>query len=277
MEALRIVQQTIVYLEDHMLDNIDMNQLAEYIGETAYHLNQTFTMICGMNTEEYVYRRRLSDAADELIKGDQRLVDVAEKYGYKDAHAFSHDFSDYHGFSPVLVRTHKESVKRFSRLYVKYGVTEHPPLSYTILDFQEIRLAGYRQFIPNQELLNHFLIPDLLFEAVEKGHLNELHDLRSQQIYISVRPLVDGLEIFYGVPHDGNTLLEVEYLKERKCAVFTQQGHIDFLYNQVWQGIEQQVSVTLNYLKNDHYVSVLLLPLDFDSHYTKMTFYLPIQ
>ncbi|KAA1040149.1 helix-turn-helix transcriptional regulator [Macrococcus equipercicus] len=277
MEALQLVQQTIVYLEDHLLDHIDLTEMADYIGETAYHLNQTFTMICGMNPEEYVHRRRLSEAAQELMTGDRRLIDVAEYYGYNDAHSFSDDFSDYHGISPMLARTTKESLKVFNRLYVRLGVTEQPPLSFSIQDFHEVRLAGYRTMVDHQELFNHFLIPDLLYEAKESGHFDVLRSLTAaQQLHVVVHPTKDGTEIFYGVPYDAHTTLDIEYMKETKSAVFQQQGHIDFLYNKLWQSVEQQL-MTLEYKKNDYYVSLLPLQLDFDSDYTRMTFVLPIK
>ncbi len=273
-----MVQQVIVYLEDHLLDTVNLDEMADYIGVTAYHLNQTFTMICGMNTTEYVHRRRLSEAAIDLIHGERRLLDVASDYGYKDAHSFSADFSDYHGISPVLARTSKDSLKLFNRLYVKYGVTDQPPLSFSIQDFHEARLAGYRVFIPNEALYNHFLIADLLYDADQTGQLDELKKLTTAHLfYVSVHPSNEGIEVFYGVPFDGSTTLEIEYIKASKAAVFREQGHIDFLYNQVWQSIEQQIAVTLDYKKNDYYLSLLPLNLDFDSDYTKMTFVLPIQ
>jgi len=108
--------------------------------------------------------------------------------------------------------------------------------------------------------------------------LDELKKLTTAHLfYVSVHPSNEGIEVFYGVPFDGSTTLEIEYIKSSKAAVFREQGHIDFLYNQVWQSIEQQIAVTLDYKKNDYYLSLLPLNLDFDSDYTKMTFVLPIQ
>lgn len=278
MESLQQVQKMIVYLEDHLYQNVTIDELGDHIGETPFHCHQTFTMICGMNIEEYILKRRMTEAAQRVITGNERLVDIANDFGYPNANRFSHEFSEYHGMSPVKARMQQDELKLMNRLYVKYAVTEQPPLAYLTGHHHEVRLAGYRVTLSNHQLMNHFLIPDTLFNAKEKGQLEMLKSIQpNMPLYVSVHPFVDGVEIFYGVPHNGKTNLDTEYIKHDTFAIFTLQGNIDYLLNEVWHSIEQQISISLPYVKNDYYFAQLPLNLDFDQDFTKMTFYLPIK
>ncbi|GGB05173.1 AraC family transcriptional regulator [Macrococcus hajekii] len=275
MESLKMIQQTIVYLEDNLLKKIQLDELARHIDETPFHVNQSFTMITGMNIEEYVTRRRLSDAAVELVKGNMSLLEIAEKYGYPDALSFSDDFRDYHGYSPLQARAHQQDLKSFNRLYVKFGVTEQPPLSYMIQHKRLSRLIGYRLQVSTPALYNHFFLADLLYDLEDNGQLNELKK-RSESVYVIVHPHTYGVEVFVGVESDETTQLETEHLHHEKFAVFKSRGYVDYLFNEVWQSIEQQVAVMLDYKKNDYYIAQFNLPIDFDGHSNKMQFYLPI-
>ncbi|TDM04311.1 helix-turn-helix domain-containing protein [Macrococcus carouselicus] len=277
MESLKMIQQTIVYLEDNLLMDIQLDTLARHIGETPFHLNQTFTMITGMNIEEYLTRRRLSEAAADLIAGKVSLLEIAAKYGYADAAAFNDAFRDYHGLSPLQARTHRQQLKQLNRLYVKLAVTEEPPLSYMIESKVQSRLIGHRTQIASKALYNHFLIADLLLDHYEEGKLAELAEQGDGPLYLVVHPHPYGLELFVGVASDEKTLLETEHLHHTKFAVFKKRGHLDYIFNEIWQSIEQQISVMLDYRKNDYYIAQLNLPLDFNSFDNKISFYLPIE
>ncbi len=40
-------------------------------------------------------------AANDVINGATRLVDIAKKYHYANSNDFANDFSDFHGVSPI--------------------------------------------------------------------------------------------------------------------------------------------------------------------------------
>lgn len=278
MDALKLVQQTIVYLEDHLLEELTLESIAHYLEISPYHLNQTFTMICNMNIREYITGRRMTESALELIHDDNRLVDIADKYLFSDVHVFTEAFNTWHGISPIQARSRQDHLKLLHRLYVKYAVTDTPPIHYSINEYPSVRLAGYRIQFSSDSLDEHFLIPDALFDAQDKGDLDRLAELNSAApLYVVTHPIEDGLELFIGVPYEKDTTLETEYIHHTRFASFNQQGQLDYLFNSIWHSIESQVAITLQFLHNDFYIAKLSLPLDFDSAYTKMNFLLPIQ
>lgn len=276
MEPLNMIQQTIVYLEDNLLRQVELEEVARHIGETPFHLNQTFTMITGMNIEEYIRNRRLTEAARELVEGRSSLLEIAEQYQYQDAASFSEDFRDYHGLSPLQARSHQEQLKQLKRLYVKFSVTEKPPLPYFIQSRDFARMIGYREQIHNRDLYNHFLLADLLYSYQQDGRLKRLTSNHRVPLYVVIHPHAYGLEVFLGIESNASTQLETEHLHHQKFAVFKERGHLDYIFNEIWQSIEQQVAVMLSFRKNDYYIIQLNEPLDFDNTHNKVLFHLPI-
>ncbi|MDT4051254.1 helix-turn-helix domain-containing protein, partial [Staphylococcus arlettae] len=83
----------------------------DYVGLSPYHLDQSFKMIVGLSPSEYAQARKMTVAAQELLDGSGRLVDIAKKYHYANTNDFAYDFSDFHGISPLQANAKKERLK----------------------------------------------------------------------------------------------------------------------------------------------------------------------
>ncbi len=62
--------------------------------------------------------RRLSLAAEDLRRTDEKVIDIAFKYGYETPESFPRAFTRFHGVSPTDARK-GATAKNFSRLSVK--------------------------------------------------------------------------------------------------------------------------------------------------------------
>ena len=74
---------------------------------------------------EYIRRRRLSRAAEELA-GGAKVLDTALKYGYSSSESFSRAFSAFHGAKPSEVK-HGASAKSYPRLQIPLDEAPVPP------------------------------------------------------------------------------------------------------------------------------------------------------
>ncbi len=98
------MNQILNYIEEHLEEKLTSGQLADIAGYSEYHFLQLFKAHTGETVMEYVCRRRLFQAMDEIASGS-RIIDVAFRYGFESHSAFSRAFKREFGFSPSLLRT----------------------------------------------------------------------------------------------------------------------------------------------------------------------------
>lgn len=278
MKSIKTVQKTIIYLEDHLLQPFTLDDLSNYLEESAFHITQSFTMITGMSVEEYVHSRKMTEAANYLLNGNYRLVDVAEKYGYSSAHEFSTAFSEFHGISPIQARANPEKLHMVHRLYLQLSVTTKAPAHYSIRRTDYTALIGKSLRIDNQQLSNQFLIPDLIYDENKDGFIDELlHLSHDGKLYVTLHPDITGVHIFIGVQSERSYQYETASIARAQYAVFHARGHLDYIFSEIWHSIEKQVDLQLHYLRNEQFVYVLPSDYAFDNDFNKVELWIPVE
>ena len=112
------IQRAINYIEDHVEDDIDIAAAAREATSSPFHFQRMFSMLTGITLGDYIRMRRLSLAADELRRGNEKTIDIALRFGYDTPESFSRAFQRFHGITPTEAR-HGGNVRSFSRLSVK--------------------------------------------------------------------------------------------------------------------------------------------------------------
>ena len=118
MDWMTGLQRAIDYVEAHLTDDIDYAAAAKEAASSSFHFQRVFSIICGYTLGDYIRMRRLSLAADELMRTNEKVIDIALKYGYDTPESFSRAFTRFHGVTPTQARS-GSAVRSFSRLSVK--------------------------------------------------------------------------------------------------------------------------------------------------------------
>ena len=105
MDWVRMINQAIAFMEEHLAENITLADIAGSVHLSAFHFQRAFSLLTGMSPAEYLRKRRLSQAGAELAEGKTRVIDAALKYGYDSPESFAKAFARFHGASPMQVRT----------------------------------------------------------------------------------------------------------------------------------------------------------------------------
>lgn len=92
MDILSSLSNAVDYIERNLCDEIDISQIARASALNEYELNNLFHSLTGMTIKEYIRKRRLTLAAFDLQSSEQRIIDVAIKYGYDSADSFRRAF-----------------------------------------------------------------------------------------------------------------------------------------------------------------------------------------
>ena len=116
MDWIKAINDAISYIEDHLTEEIKLNDIAGNVNISPFHFQRSFSVIVGMTPAEYVRNRRLSQAGAELSRGECQVIEAAFKYGYDSPESFAKAFSRFHGVSPIQARN--GSQVRFMNRYV---------------------------------------------------------------------------------------------------------------------------------------------------------------
>ena len=280
LDVIKQIQQAIVYIEDHLLEPFHLQDLSDYVGLSPYHLDQSFKMIVGQSPSDYALARKMTLAAQDVITGSGRLVDIAKKYHYPDAHSFAQAFSEVHQVSPLQANLKRDMLNIQPRLYIKLTTTEREPYPYQLENSEDTALVGYARFVPTSELENPFKVPDFLEDLLLDGKIKELrkyNDVSPHELFVINCPLDEGMEIFVGVASERYPAhLESRFLPSRQYAKFNLQGELDYVVNEAWYYIETSLQLTLPYENNSLYVEIYPFDISFDNPFTKVQLWVPV-
>ena len=139
------MQKAIDYIEDHLTETIDYDDVAAQSYSSSYHFQRVFSILCGFTVGEYIRNRRLTLAGAELAMGDTKVIDVALKYGYESPDSFAKAFQKFHGILPSQARSNGSNLKSFSRLVLKFSLEGGSMMDYRIEEKDEMILTGYKR------------------------------------------------------------------------------------------------------------------------------------
>ena len=156
MEWVERLNQSMNYIEEHLTGEIDYEQLGRIACCSTYHYQRMFTYMAGITLAEYIRRRKMSLAAVDLQGGDERIIDIAEKYGYRSPTAFNRAFQSFHGIAPSSVKDEGVSVKSFSPIVFKIAVKGAIEMNYRIETKEAFRIIGVSAPLDKQ-IENNFM------------------------------------------------------------------------------------------------------------------------
>ena len=99
MEWIDRMNAAMDHLEARLTDRIDASELARIACCSSFHFQRMFSYMAGVPLGEYVRRRRMTRAAEDLCNG-ARVTDVAARYGYDSPTAFTAPFKASTAFRP---------------------------------------------------------------------------------------------------------------------------------------------------------------------------------
>lgn len=101
MEWMESIRKAINYIEENITEELTIENIAKHACISSFYFQKGFTMLCGFSVMEYIRNRRLSIAGEELIRSNQRIIDIAVKYGYDSPDSFTKAFVRFHGVTPL--------------------------------------------------------------------------------------------------------------------------------------------------------------------------------
>jgi len=121
------ITRTLAHIEQHLNDDIDLDQLADVAAFSRFHFHRIFRAFVGEPLHAYVRRLRLERAARELRAVDSSVTDIAAKAGFGSHEAFTRAFGDMFGRSPSAYRAahHSQQLSEDSPVHASSHPRRH--------------------------------------------------------------------------------------------------------------------------------------------------------
>jgi len=132
MDWIQNITKAIHYIENHIADDICIDEISNHAYSSSSHFQFIFHMVTGMPIGEYIRNRRLSMAAQDLLKTNSKIIDVAMRYQYDTQESFSKAFTRFHGVPPSKIRQGK--VRVFNPLSINITVKGGFDMSRKMID-----------------------------------------------------------------------------------------------------------------------------------------------
>ncbi len=202
MDMIRQLNEAIEYIEANLCAEFDIDTAAGIACVSADSLARFFSYMTGMTLTEYIRRRRLTLASHELRHSRMPMIDIAVKYGYDSAAAFSRAFVRQHGVAPSVYRKNGGSLKICPPASFHMIIKGAREMDFRLIELEETGVYGVSkpyegQGYRSREELRHLMwaddhddVPGLLCE----GRWNE----QGNTAY-------DG--VWYGVWQDGRYMI----------------------------------------------------------------------
>ncbi len=112
------IQRSIDFIEQNLEYDIALSKVASQAYCSLYHYHRIFQSMVGYTVKDYIRKRRLSCAAEELFYSNVRIIDIALKYQYKTHESFSRAFFKEVGISPKEYRSYKKNIYNFDKVNI---------------------------------------------------------------------------------------------------------------------------------------------------------------
>lgn len=142
-EKVEIILQ---YIEDHLDEDLSLDNLAEIVGYSKYHLHRMLSELLGISVHLYIQKRRLSNAAYELVHNKKEIAQIALTAGYSSQQAFHTAFKKGYKETPDAYRQQQ----KFYPLILPYDIETagkenglHRIANIQIVKNREFKCVGY--------------------------------------------------------------------------------------------------------------------------------------
>lgn len=139
------IKNALDYIESHITEKLDYEQIARQAAISNYHCQRVFGILCGYTLGEYIRNRRLALAGEELSSRKIRVIDAALKYGYDSPDSFAKAFYKFHGITPSAAREPGAELHAFPPLSIKISLEGGQVMKYRIEEKPQMILTGYRR------------------------------------------------------------------------------------------------------------------------------------
>lgn len=163
MDHYQRIQHAIDFMEEHLQEELLITDIAAKAYFSAFHFQRLFQAISGFTVQEYIRKRRLSEAAVLLAETRMNVLSVALSCQYQSQEAFTRAFEKCFKITPGAYRRSGADLPLQQKLNfldyqtrIKGEITLNKP---SIVEFEDIHIVGREYKTSLREERNYEEIP----------------------------------------------------------------------------------------------------------------------
>lgn len=174
MDWIQGMSNAIDFMEAHLLEPIDFEEIARQAGSSTFHFMRMFNILTGFTVGEYIRNRRLTLAGNELSLSNAKVVDVAFKYGYETHESFTKAFRQFHGITPSAARKPGAPLKSIGRLSIQVTLKGEKVMNYKFVEKNAFTVVGKKIPVTCVNGENFKIIPEFCHQCSVDGTYDQL-------------------------------------------------------------------------------------------------------
>ena len=247
MEWLTRMKDALDYMERNMEETLSIEDIAKVACSSPFHFQRMFNMLTGVTVADYIRKRRLTLAVQELTMTTAKVIDVSYKYGYDSPESFAKAFRKAHGVSPSAARSQGVQLKAFPRLSFHLSLKGDQEMEYKIIEREPFLVIGKKWDVTCKDGENLRVIPQLWQEVNRDGTSDKIMEIGGDQdilgICIQMKPANENFYYWIAVESPTGTDpqgFETTVIPAATWAVFTSTGPMPHAIQSVWKRIFEE-------------------------------------
>lgn len=224
MRWMESIGEAISYIEENITGKLTIETIAGQALISPFYFQKGFAMLCGFTVSEYIRYRRLALAGSELVATNNKIIDIAIKYGYDSPDSFTKAFIRFHGVTPAAVRKSGAMIKSFAPLKIKFSLEGGYSMEYKVVKKEAFTVIGMSRVLQYENAAED--VPKLWTEFFAAGKSDTICCMYG----INIDESMNGNEFEYLIADNYNSAVDIpegfvtKVIPEYHWAVFTCRG-----------------------------------------------------
>lgn len=255
------LNEIIEYIESNLNSRLDITLLAQKAGLSLYEFRRIFSFIAGIPISEYIRKRRMSRAAEDLLSGNTSITELAIKYGYDAPSSFSRAFKEFHGVSPHEVNKGNCRLNIFTPLEFETKISGGTGISYSLRKDTDFYVCGISH---TSEMSDTECCEDAWSAFYESKYADEILSQCQDNLYAIYENGTNNVLCTIGARDYENDNIAKIHIPESLWMCFKLYGSDDSTVNEFYNNILYRCIRSSTYIKNSSLPNIEIFPRNTD-------------
>lgn len=165
MDYFGIINKSIEYIEENIKEKLTLEEISKKIFLSPFHFHRVFTAFTGFSVMEYIRKRKLHLAIEEIKNKEKTILEIAVDYGYSTNESFSRAIQKECGKNPSEIRKNGLKIEVFQRfkLWGKRYAKNHgdKKIFFELIQSEEMLICGIMRKLTLNDGKNYIEIPKI--------------------------------------------------------------------------------------------------------------------